>query len=197
VAATDPELHGHRADGADREAIGAVLESIGRVDWLVLALGGSGGVGPIASLDLDVLRQAYDVKFWGHITTIQAALPYLTPTASITLISAISARAGVPGTAGIASINGAVEALVRPLAVELAPMRVNAVSPGVVDTPWWSFLPEDLRKAQFAAAAEALPARHIATADDVAEAVVLAATNRNITGTVLETDAGSRLVTFF
>lgn len=194
VAATDPAITGHRADGADRDQITAVLEAIGRVDWLILTLAGSEGPGPIADLDLGMLRRAFDAKFWGHLTTIQAALPHLAPTGSITLLGAITARAGMPGTAGIAALNGAVEALVKPLAVELAPIRVNGVSPGIVDTPWWSGLPADARRAYFAQAAQALPARRVATADDIAEAVALAATNANITGTILETDGGARLI---
>jgi NAD(P)-dependent dehydrogenase (short-subunit alcohol dehydrogenase family) len=141
-----------------------------------------------------MLRRAFDAKFWGHLTTIQAALPHLAPNGSITLLGAITARAGMPGTAGIAAINGAVEALVKPLAVELAPIRVNGVSPGFVDTPWWSALPEDARRAYFDQAARALPSRRIATADDVAEAVVLAATNDNLSGTIIEADGGARLV---
>ena len=194
VAATDPALIGHRADGGNREEITEVIESIGRIDWLVVTLAGSEGPGPIADLDLRMLRRAFDAKFWGHLTTIQAALPHLAPNGSITLLGAITARAGMPGTAGIAAINGAVEALVKPLAVELAPIRVNGVSPGFVDTPWWSALPEDARRAYFDQAARALPSRHIATADDVAEAVVLAATNDNLSGTIIEADGGARLV---
>jgi len=194
IAATDPILIGHQADGGDRDAITSVAETIGTIDWLVITLSGAEGPGPIAELDLDMLRRAFDAKFWGHITTIQAALPFLAPAGSITLLGAITARAGMPGTAGIAAINGAVEALVKPLAVELAPIRVNGVSPGFVDTPWWSGMPEDARRDYFAQAAEALPARRVATADDVAEAVVMAATNANITGTVIETDGGARLV---
>jgi len=141
-----------------------------------------------------MLRRAFDAKFWGQITTIQAALPHLAATGSITLLGAITARTGMPGTAGIAAINGAVEALVKPLAAELAPIRVNGVSPGLVDTPWWSGLPDDARQTYFAQAAQALPTRRIATADDIAEVVVLAATNANTTGTILETDGGARLV---
>lgn len=194
LAATDPTIIGHRADGGDRAAIGAVAEAIGAIDWLVVALSGREGPGPIADLDLGMLRRAFDAKFWGHLTTIQAVLPYLAPTGSITLLSAITARTGMPGTAGVAAINGAVEALVRPLAAELAPVRVNGVSPGFVDTPWWSALPEDMRREYFAQAAQVLPVRRIATAEDVAEAVVLAATNPNLTGTVIETDGGARLV---
>lgn len=195
LADTDPEIVGHRADGGDRDAITAVVEKIGTIDWLVVALSGSEGVGPFADLDLDMLRRAFDAKFWGHLTTVQAALPHLAPTGSITLLSAITARTGMPGTAGVAAINGAVEALVRPLAAELAPIRVNGVSPGIVDTPWWSGLPDDARSDYFATAAGVLPTRRIATADDVAEAVVLAAVNPNMTGTVIESDGGARLVT--
>lgn len=195
LSATDPALIGHRADGGDPEQIAAVMAKVGRVDWLVLTLSGSEGPGPIAGLDLHMLRRAFDAKFWAHLTTLQAALPYLSATGSITLLGAITARAAMPGTAGIAALNGAVEALVRPLAAELAPIRVNGISPGMVDTPWWSGFPDDVRRAYFSQTAQALPTRRIATADDIAEVVVLAATNPNITGTVTETDGGARLVT--
>jgi NAD(P)-dependent dehydrogenase (short-subunit alcohol dehydrogenase family) len=194
VAASDPELIGHEADGGNREEIAAVADAIGPIDCLIITLSGSDGPGPIGDLDLDMLRRAFDAKFWGHITTIQAVLPRLSPDGSITLLGAITARAGMPGTAGIAAINGAVEALVKPLAVELAPIRVNAVSPGFVDTPWWSALPEDARVAYFAHAAQTLPARRVATAEDVAEVVAMAATNPNLTGTIIEADGGARLV---
>jgi NAD(P)-dependent dehydrogenase (short-subunit alcohol dehydrogenase family) len=100
----------------------------------------------------------------------------------------------MPGTAGIAAINGAVEALVKPLATELAPIRVNGVSPGLVDTPWWSGLPDDARQAYFTQVAQVLPARRVGTADDIAEVVVLTATNANLTGTIIEADGGARLV---
>jgi NAD(P)-dependent dehydrogenase (short-subunit alcohol dehydrogenase family) len=194
VAVSDPELVCHQADGADRDAMVAIAEAVGPFDWLVVTLSGAEGAGPIATLDLDTLRGAFDAKFWGHVTTIQAVLPRLAPSGSITLVSAISARASLPGTAGLAAINGAIESMVKPLAVELAPIRVNAVSPGLVDTPWWDGMPEDARREYFAQSAAALPARHIATADDIAEVVAVAATNANLTGTVIETDGGARLV---
>lgn len=194
VSSSDPELIGHQADGGNRDEIAAVADAIGSIDWLVITLSGNEGPGPIADLDLDVLRRAFDAKFWGHITTVQAVLPRLASSGSITLLGAVTARAGMPGTAGIAAINGAVEALVKPLAVELAPIRVNGVSPGLVDTPWWSTFPEDVRAAYFGQAAQALPARRVATAEDIAEVVVMAATNPNLTGTIIEADGGARLV---
>jgi NAD(P)-dependent dehydrogenase (short-subunit alcohol dehydrogenase family) len=194
VAASDPGLTGHQADGGDPVAMAALAESLGTVDVLVVSLSGAEGMGPIDSLDLGMLRRAFDAKFWAHLTTIQAVLPHLAEDGSITLLSAITARAAMAGTAGIAAVNAAVEALVEPLAVELAPRRVNAVSPGVVDTAWWSGFPSEMREGFFARTAATVPVRRVATADDVAEVVTLAATNRNLSGTVLEADGGARLV---
>ncbi|MDR3034802.1 MAG: SDR family oxidoreductase [Kitasatospora sp.] len=193
LAVSDPELIGHRADGGDRGQIAEVLSTIGTLDWLVVSLSGAEGAGPFAELDLDALRGAFEAKFWGQLTTVQAALPHLSEDGSVTLVTAISARTGMPGTAGLAAVNGALEAMIRPLARELAPRRINAVSPGLVDTPWWNGLPQDARDAYFAQAAAQLPTRRIASPADVAEAVVLAATNRNLTGTVLESDGGLHL----
>ncbi|MFI6347161.1 SDR family oxidoreductase [Streptomyces sp. NPDC050560] len=187
-------LTGHQADARDPDAIGAVLAAIGTVDWLVLSASGNKGVGPLKDLDPAVLRAAFDEKFWPHLTTLRAALPHLAPDGSITLVSAVTARTGMPGTSGVAAVNGAVEALVKPLAAELAPVRVNAVSPGVVDTPWWNAMPAPARAEYFAAAAAALPVRHVASPEEVAELVAVAATNANLTGTVLESDGGARLV---
>ncbi|WP_326837699.1 SDR family oxidoreductase [Amycolatopsis rhabdoformis] len=195
LAATDPDLTGHRADGGDAEAMAALAARIGRLDALVVSLSGSEGMGTLADLDLDMLRRAFDAKFWAHLTTVQAVLPHLAPTGSITLVTAITARTGMPGTAGLAAINGALEAAVKPLAAELAPIRVNAVSPGVVDTAWWSGFPAEQRAAYFAQVASVLPTRQVASAEDVAEAVVFAATNSTTTGTVLESDGGARLIT--
>jgi NAD(P)-dependent dehydrogenase (short-subunit alcohol dehydrogenase family) len=196
VAASDPDLIGHLVDANDSDEIRALVGTIGPVDRLVLTFGGFGGPGPIADLDLAMLRREFDAKFWGHITTIQAALPHLAADASITLLSAITARTAMPGSVGVAAINGAIEAMVKPLAAELAPRRVNAVSPGPVDSPWWggTGMSDETKQAYFAQLATALPARHIGTAEDIAEALVFAATNANLTGTVIESDGGLRLI---
>ncbi len=194
AGAEAPELQLHQADGTSRVEMEKVFAKVGRVDWLVLAMSGGAGAGPLASLDLDELRAAFEAKLWGHLNAAQTALPHLAERGSITFISAASARASIPATSGLAAINGAVESLVRPLAVELAPIRVNAVSPGIVDTPWWTAMPEQTREAYFAQAEKVLPVRRVASADDVAESVVLAATNPNLTGTVIESDGGARLV---
>jgi len=111
-------------------------------------------------------------------------------TESVTMISAASARAALPGTVALAAVNGAIERIVSPLAAELAPVRVNAVSPGVVDTAWWDFLAAEEREAQFAAVAGSVPAGRVAAPADVAGAVAYLAGAGLVTGTILPVDGG-------
>ena len=104
------------------------------------------------------------------------------------------ARAANPGTAGLSAINSAIEGLVKPLAVELRPRRVNAVSPGVIDTPWWNWMPEDQKRETFNKFAAATPAGRVGRPEDIAEAIVFLIGNSFMTGCVLECDGGLRLV---
>jgi len=181
-------------DATSRPELDAFFASTGMIDHLVLcASPGAVGVGPIATLDEDQLRQAFDGKFFAHVKAIQAALPPLRPDGSVTIVTAVSARAAFPGTAGLAAVNGALETIVGPLAVELAPLRVNAVSPGVIDTHWWNAMPDDQRLAYFDAAAAVAPARRVGKPGDVAEAIVYLASAGYVTGTVLECTGGANL----
>lgn len=181
-------------DATSREALDAFFAATGTIDHLVLcASPGAVGVGPIATLDEAALRQAFDGKFFAHVKAIQAALPHLRQDGSVTLVTAASARAAFPGTAGLAAANGALETIVAPLAVELAPLRVNAVSPGVVDTHWWGAMPEDQRRAYFDAVAAVTPVRRVGKPEDVAEAIAYLAGAGFVTGTILECTGGSNL----
>jgi NAD(P)-dependent dehydrogenase (short-subunit alcohol dehydrogenase family) len=181
-------------DATNRAALDSFFGTGAAVDHLVLAASpGAVGVGPIAALDEAALRQAFDGKVFAHIKAIQAALPRLRADGSITIITAASARAAFPGTAGIAAANGALETMIAPLAVELAPRRVNAVSPGVIDTHWWHGLPADQRQAYFAAVAAVTPVRRVGQPEDVADAIVYLAGASFTTGTVLECTGGSNL----
>lgn len=181
-------------DATNRGALDAFFATSGSMDHLVLAASpGAVGAGPIAALDEVALRQAFDGKFFAHVKAIQAALPHLRPDGSVTLITAASARAAFAGTAGIATVNGALEAMIAPLAVELAPLRVNAVSPGVIDTQWWNGMPDNQRQAYFDAVAAITPVRRVGKPEDVANAIVYLADAGFITGTVLECTGGSNL----
>jgi NAD(P)-dependent dehydrogenase (short-subunit alcohol dehydrogenase family) len=181
-------------DATDRGALDAFFATAGTIDHLILAASpGAVGVGPIAALDEAALRRAFDGKFFAHVKAIQAALPHLRPDGSVAIITAASARAAFAGTAGIAAANGALETMVAPLAVELAPLRVNAVSPGVIDTQWWNGMPDDQRQAYFDAVAAVTPVHRIGKPEDVAGAIVYLAGASFVTGTVLECTGGLNL----
>jgi len=181
-------------DATDRAALDAFFAAAGTIDHLVLtASPGAVGAGPIAALEEAALRQAFDGKFFAHVSAIQAALPHLRPDGSVTIVTAASARAAFPGTTGLAAANGALETIVAPLAVELAPLRVNAVSPGFIDTHWWNVLPDEQRQAYFDAVAAATPAGRIGKPEDVADAITYLAGAGFVTGTVLECTGGSHL----
>ncbi|HEX4089209.1 MAG TPA: SDR family oxidoreductase [Trebonia sp.] len=176
-----------RLDGTDRDAVAAFFDRLGPFEHLVLAFSpGPVGLGPIREISLGDFETAFTAKLFAYVHAIRQAQV----TESITMISAASARAALPGTVTLAAVNGAIERMVSPLAAELAPVRVNAVSPGIIDTPWWSFLPEEQRQAQFTAAADSVPAGRIGTAADVAGAVGYLVEASLVTGTILPMDGG-------
>jgi NAD(P)-dependent dehydrogenase (short-subunit alcohol dehydrogenase family) len=191
--------HGHHevvtraADASDASAIAHALEAFAPIGHLILTLSGARGGGPFASLDLTDLRAGFEGKFWPQVTALRAALPFLQRDASITFVTAVSAGSSVPGTAGLAAINGALDAMVPVLAVELAPMRVNAVSPGIVETPWWSGFPAETKKQMFAEYAQSAPAGRIGQPAEVAHAIAFLMENRFVTGDVMKIDGGYRL----
>jgi NAD(P)-dependent dehydrogenase (short-subunit alcohol dehydrogenase family) len=193
LAPAGDAVSGQTVDAADREATGAFFAGLGPLDHLVVTATAPAGMAPVAELAADRLRGAFDGKLLAHLGCVQAALPSLAAGGSITLVSAASARGGLPGTAGLAAINGAIEAMVKPLAVELAPIRVNAVSPGFIDTPWWDWLPADAREAAFAQAASITPVGRVGKPEDVADAIAFLVGNSFTTGVVLPCDGGALL----
>lgn len=174
-------------DGTDDNAVAEFFARVGEFDHLVLTLSpGPVGIGPLAAVSAADLRTAFDGKLFAYLSAVQQAQT----TRSITMISAASARAAVPGTVVLAAVNGALERIVSPLAAELAPVRVNAVSPGVIDTDWWSFLADDQRKAQFAQAEASLPVSRVGQPEDVARAVAYLVAADYVTGSILPVDGG-------
>jgi NAD(P)-dependent dehydrogenase (short-subunit alcohol dehydrogenase family) len=150
-------------------------------------------MGNFAELSLQDLRDGFEGKFWPQLNTIQAALPYMNANGSVVLITAISSIAQRPGTAGLAAINGALELMVPVLAQELKPLRINAVSPGVVDTPWWNFVPEEAKQETFRQFTGTIPAGRAAKPAEIADAVVFALGNNYMTGSVIRCDGGFSL----
>jgi NAD(P)-dependent dehydrogenase (short-subunit alcohol dehydrogenase family) len=174
-------------DGANEAQARECFSRIGSFDHLVLAFGSGKGAGPFASVSMADVRQGFEEKVFPHFACAQAALR------SITFIAAVSAQAALPGTAGLGAANAAVSALAPILASELRPLRVNAVSPGVIDTPWWDFLPADQKAAVFADFAGKTAAGRVGNAEDVARAIAFLIADSFVTGHVLVCDGGLRL----
>ncbi|WP_292200268.1 SDR family oxidoreductase, partial [Mesorhizobium sp.] len=133
-----------------------------------------------------------DEKIKPQLGCLQAALPTLNKAGSVTFISAVSAQIAAPGIAGIGAINGMLLTVVPILTVELKPLRVNVVAPGVIDTPWWDFLSGEERQAVFAEYAGKTPVGRIGRAEDVADAIAFLVSNGFMTGQVLTCDGGLR-----
>ena len=193
VAGLGETARGESIDAADRDALGALFARTGRIDHLVIAASGGVGAGPFATLASDDLARGFDGKFWVQWQCAQAALPYVSDQGSITFVIANSARMGNPGTSGLAAINGALAAMVLPLAHELGPVRINAVSPGVIDTPWWDKHPESLKHRIFERITASVPVGRIGRAEEVADAIIALASNGYITGVILDVDGGMRV----
>jgi NAD(P)-dependent dehydrogenase (short-subunit alcohol dehydrogenase family) len=190
VAGGEVAVEAHQLDATDAAAVAGFFGRLGPFDHLVLAASpGAVGLGPFAALEEAAVRRAFDGKFFAHFNVIKAARVRT----SVTIITAMSARAAYAGASALAAVNGALEAMVRPLAVELAPVRVNAVSPGVIDTPWWDGLPEDQRAELFASVAAVTPVKRVGRPEDVAEAVLYLTGSGFVTGTVLEVAGGANL----
>ncbi|HWG27778.1 SDR family NAD(P)-dependent oxidoreductase [Actinospica sp.] len=185
---------GRAASMTDRAALNALFSELGPVDNLVVTAPGTGAPGTLAELDLEALDEAFHTKFTGLAHTVQAALPHLAKQGSITIVSAASAQCALPGTAGLAAVNGAVETLTPTLALELAPIRVNCVSPGVVDSDWWNrVVPAAQRAAVLDSFVAATPVGRIGKPDDIADVIALLVRNGYLTGTVIPVDGGARL----
>jgi NAD(P)-dependent dehydrogenase (short-subunit alcohol dehydrogenase family) len=159
----------------------------------VVAVTGNTAAGPFADLPVADLRAAAEGKLVAQAVAAQAALQVLRPGGSLTFVTAGSSGAAIPGTAGLAAVNAAVEAMVSVLAVELAPIRVNAVSPGVIDTPWWDWMDADTWRQTFEAYARSAPAGRVGRPEDIAEAIGFLMAGTFTTGVVLPVDGGSRL----
>ena len=109
------------------------------------------------------------------------------------MLAGAASRIGVPGTAGVAAVNGAITQMAQTLAKELAPLRVNVVSPGMIDTPAFGAMPAGERQAMFARGAAAVSTGCVGQASEIAEAVMFLIGNAFTAGVVLDVDGGARV----
>jgi NAD(P)-dependent dehydrogenase (short-subunit alcohol dehydrogenase family) len=178
-------------DLADEASIAALAERAGAVDHVV-STAAMPANGPIAELSLTAVERAFRAKVTGPLMLVKHLAPRMPEDGSIALFSGVAAWRPSAGRSVMATTNAAVATLVEALAVELAPLRVNAISPGIVDSGAWDRMGPD-KDAFLERTAAANPARRVGAPADVIQATLLALTNPYITGTVLHVDGGGRL----
>lgn len=193
LASVEGRAAGYVADFSDPASLAALFERVGRIDHLVLAASANPAWGPFASTPASALRAALEGKLIGYWQSLQAALPHLRRDGSVVMLTGAASRTAMPGTAGLAAVNGAITQMAQTLAKELAPLRVNVVSPGLVDTPAYDGLPAPAKAGMFDAAAASLPVGRTGTSEDVAQAIVYMIGNGFTTGAVLDVDGGARM----
>jgi NAD(P)-dependent dehydrogenase (short-subunit alcohol dehydrogenase family) len=184
---------GLAADVADHKAVAAALEGAGVIDHLVHTVGARLGSPALASLGDDALPLAFETKLFSAVHAVRLALPYLAPKASITFTSGQVSRKYSVGSLVKGAVNAAVDAAGRHLAKELAPRRVNVISPGVVDTSLWGEAGSEARAATILRVSGVLPVQRVGAPEELAQAYLFAMTNGFITGAVIDVDGGGLL----
>jgi NAD(P)-dependent dehydrogenase (short-subunit alcohol dehydrogenase family) len=150
--------------------------------------------GKLAELERTDLQLSFNTKVIGPTMLAKYFAPQINPDGSLVLFSGVHAFKVKVGYLGVGITNGAVDFLTRSLAVELAPIRVNAISPGVVDTGAWDAMGADGKRTYFDQIIAANPSGRIGTVADVAEAALFAMTNTFMTGVMLKIDGGEPLI---
>ena len=173
----------------DRDALEQFFQEVGEYDILVnSATGGARAVGPFLSMDLDGYRASFD-KLWGYTNVVRYGTKFLKDNGNIVLVSGSPARKCRPGQIAISSVGGAVEAFARGIAPEIAPKRINIVSPGIIDTPM-SPLQGKEREDYYKNTTNNNIIPRAGTPDEVATGIIFAIENEFITGTTIDIDGG-------
>ncbi|MFI7865564.1 SDR family oxidoreductase [Pseudomonas khazarica] len=178
-------------DVTDPSAVERYFEAIGTIDHLIFTAGSQAPGGQLLDMDLSTARAAFDTKFWGSLAVAKAGARYLRAGGSLTLTSGFLARRAVPGTFVKTAMNAALEAVAKVLARELAPLRVNVVSPGLTDSEAYAGMAEDARLAMLQRAANNLPVGRVGRPQDLAQGYLLAIDNPFMTGAVIDIDGGA------
>jgi len=194
LAKLPSSAQGQSVDFTDEAQIKAWFEKIGPFDHLVYTAGETLQLSLLADTDVETARQAFEVRYWGAFKTVKHGHALIRKGGSIVLTTGIASLRPNKGWTVPSSTLGAMESLTRALAVELAPLRVNAVSPGIVRTPLWDNMSQADREAMYSHFAAALPTGFIGEAEDIAETYLYLMQERFSTGQIIVVDGGGVLV---
>ncbi|HTK05742.1 MAG TPA: SDR family oxidoreductase [Ktedonobacteraceae bacterium] len=193
LATLEGSVTGEVVDATSREELLSFFRRVGPFDHLVLTLASNEGMGEFRTLDFAMLHRVFEAKFWPQLLAAQASLDFLRKDGSLTIVSAVTGHTAFAGASGFGAVNGALEAMVPTLALELQPLRVNAVSPGGIATPFWRDLPDEMREAFFTQAAAITPVKRMGRPEDVAGVIAMLIDNSFMTSTIIDCDGGARI----
>lgn len=190
------QLNGVRtaiADFSDEAATHAAFADLPTIHHVYVAAGSFVG-GHVLEGRMADFRRAIDTRLWGSVHVVRAAVPKMNGAGSLTFTGGLSTDRPVTGAWATAVATAAAEQLARALALELAPMRVNAVSPGWTDTPMWDGILGAEKEHVFSGVATQVPVKRLSLATEVAQAVIFLMHSATVTGEVIHVDGGHRLV---
>ena len=178
-------------DVTNDDSVAELFRQCGPVDHVVVTAAQLKS-GPFKSVSMDDVRSTMEGKFWGAWRVARAA--DIRAGGSLTLVSGFLSIRPRPAAAIVGAANGALESLARSLALELAPVRVNCVSPGLIDTPIRAAMPEAARRDMLAKAAAALPVGRVGVGEDIARQILAFMTIGFATGSIVYLDGGGLVV---
>lgn len=180
-------------DVKNEASVAAFFERVGPFDHLAFTAGDwerTFGGGPLATLDLSAAATMFAVRFWGAVSVAKHAHKNIRAGGSITLTDGMIAHSARKGAVIAGAMAGAIEHLTRALAVELAPIRVNAVCPGLIKTDIWNGIPVDQREQTWQRMTKRLPINRIGEPDEAAEAYLYLMRAGYTSAQVLRVDGG-------
>jgi len=185
---------GHAIDLSDEQAVETLFAKLGAFDHLVFTAGESLYLQDLAATDLKQARRAFDLRDWAALAAVKYGSKSIRKGGSIVLTTGVAGQRPHKGWVIAASVCGTIEALTRALALELAPIRVNAVSPGVVRTNLWQNMPVVEREDMYESVGKSLPVGRVGQPHDIAQAYLLLMQEGFSTGQTLVVDGGTVLV---
>jgi len=185
---------GQVVDVSDEKAVESFFTNLGAFDHLVFTAGDTLQLNELAKTDLKQARRAFELRYWSALATVKYGSPQIRKGGSIVLTTGVAGRRPHSGWVIAASVCGTIEALTRALAIELAPIRVNAVSPGVVRTNLWQNMRSEDREKLFESVGKRLPVGRVGEAHDIAQAYLFLMQEGFGTGQTVVVDGGTVLV---
>ena len=190
----DGKAEGHALDLSKEGDIHSFFQKIGDFDHLVFTAGDTLQLNELAATDLTKARHAFELRFWAVLAAVKYASPHIRKDGSIVLTTGVAGQRPHKGWTVPASVCGTIEALTRALAVELAPIRVNAVCPGVVRTNLWQNMNADAREQLYESVGKSLLVGRVGEACEIARAYLFLIQEGYSTGQIVVLDGGAVLV---